>query len=781
MRKRKRILTLLALLTAAAGAWAQATATTSATRTGSNNTYTVKMKEGTKDAAKWTIASDGNSTTGDQTEGLTVAPTKEVTLTYSGRLKVKSVTATHDGWDGDLSNIPASLIGSDGHTVIVPDGTTLTGDLDGSTHPYKIVIPDGATVTLAGVDIDGENNENYNWAGINCEGDATIILADGKTNRVEGFYENWPGIYVPGDKDDPSKNKTLIIKGGSNGSGKLEGNRQYNGAFIGGGKEIACGNIIIKGGNIKAEGGNNAAAIGSGRDSSCGNIIIEGGNIRADGRNESAGIGSGKGSSCGDITISGGTIEASGEGHTAAIGSGHGGRCGNILINGGIVTANGGLSSAGIGCAYESSCGNITISGGTVKATGDIDGSGIGCSYNCFCGDITITKDVTLLTATKGEDSPNSIGLGYHVYNCGTVTIGCELDSEGKPKSGTGTVYYDDDGYQNGGDVYLAQSPLTLVNLGKLTDHYEAPNGTTLFGTLDGTTQKYKVSIADGATVTLDGVDIEGVNDDNCLWAGLTCAGDATIILNDGSENTVKGFHLYYPGIFVRQNKTLTIKGGNVGNGKLSASPFEDGGTISGIAAGIGGTGINDCGSIVIQGGIISATGGNYSAGIGGSWDLGWGNITISGGEVTAKGGDWAAGIGSGFKCNNSRQVKINITGGFIKATGGTFGAGIGSGFGVYDGSDLYSKCGDITISGGTVEATGGENAAGIGTGYQYSSCGEIRITSGVDHVTATKGKYASFSIGVGDDRQDCFNSCYSVRIGNSTGQISTSPYTYTP
>ena len=71
--KRKRLQFVLALLTAAAGAWAQATATTSATRTGSNNTYKVKMKEGTKDAAKWTIASDGNSTTGDKTEGLTVA------------------------------------------------------------------------------------------------------------------------------------------------------------------------------------------------------------------------------------------------------------------------------------------------------------------------------------------------------------------------------------------------------------------------------------------------------------------------------------------------------------------------------------------------------------------------------------------------------------------------------------------------------------------------------------------------------------------------------------
>ena len=593
--KRKRLQFVLALLTAAAGAWAQATATTSATRTGSANTYTVKMKEGTKDAAKWTIASEGNSTTGDKTEGLTVAPTKEVTLKYGGRLKVKSVEATKEGPIViELSHIQEVFIGSDGHTVTVPNGATLTGTL---RNPYKIVIPDGATVTLSGVTIESANNENYNWAGINCEGDATIILADGKTNWVEGFYENWPGIYVPGDKVDPSKNKTLIIKGGSNGSGKLEAKGRNNSAGIGGGKEIACGNIIIEGGNIKAKGVNNSAGIGSGNGTSCGDITITGGNVEAISDDFGAGIGSGKDSSCGDITISGGTVKANAFNYSAGIGSGYkGSSCGDITISGGTVTAIGGKFAAGIGSGHEDSS----------------------------CGDITITKDVTLVTATKGGDSPNSIGLGNGGRDCGTVTIGCELDSEGKPKSGTGTVYYDGHGYQNGGDVYLAQSTLTLVNLGKLTGNYEAPNGTTLFGTLNGSEQPYKVSIADGATVTLDGVDIEGVNDDNCPWAGLTCAGDATIILNDGSENTVKGFHLYFPGIFVRQNKTLTIKGGNVGNGKLSASPFEDGGTISGIAAGIGGTGINDCGSIVIQGGIISATGGNYSAGIGGSWDLGW-------------------------------------------------------------------------------------------------------------------------------------------------------------
>ena len=748
--KRKRLQFVLALLTAAAGAWAQATATTSATRTGSDNTYTVKMKEGTKDAAKWTIASDGNSTTGDQTEGLTVAPEKEVRLTYSGRLKVKSVTATHDGTILiDLSNIPASLIGSDGHTVTVPDGTTLTGTLDGQTHPYKIVIPDGAKVTLAGVNIYGENNENYKWAGINCEGDATIILADNTTNVVKGFHRDYPGIYVPGDKDDPSKNKTLIIKGGSVGSGELKAIGNGQGCGIGGARNIACGNIIIEGGNIKAEGGYYAA-----------------------------GIGSGQGSSCGFINIYGGTVEATGGDNAAGIGSsGNRASCADITITGGIVTANATYASAGIGSGHEgSSCGDITISGGTVTANSSDYGCAIGGGDDASCGDITITKDVTLVTATKGNDSPFTIGFSYNGRDCGTVTIGCELDSEGKPVSGTGTVYYDGEtkSYQNGGDVYLAQSPLTLVNLGKLTDNYKAPNGTTLFGTLKGSEQPYKVSIAYGATVTLYDVTINGVHNLKYQWAGITCEGDATIILKDGTENTVRGFYEDYPGIYVPEGKTLIIKGEAAGTGELMASSNGYGAGIGGgyeiacgsieiqggkitatggrYSAGIGSGDYASCGDITISGGTVEATGGDKAAGIGSGYDgASCGNITISGGTVEAKGGDWAAGIGSGY--NGASCGNITISGGTVEASGGYDAAGIGSG---YDGA----SCGNITISGGTVEATGGDYAAGIGSG-DYASCGDITITTGVTKVTATKGDKAPNSIGYGSG-----SDCGTVTIG---------------
>jgi len=47
---------------------------------------------------------------------------------------------------------------------------------------------------------------------------------------------------------------------------------------------------------------------------------------------------------------------------------------------------------------------------------------------------------VTQVTATKGEDAPNSIGAGDG-GTCGTVTIGCTLDGDGNPVGGqTGPI-----------------------------------------------------------------------------------------------------------------------------------------------------------------------------------------------------------------------------------------------------------------------------------------------------------------------------------------------------
>ena len=267
-----------------------------------------------------------------------------------------------------------------------------------------------------------------------------------------------------------------------------------------------------------------------------------------------------------------------------------------------------------------------------------------------------------------------------------------------------------------------------------------------------------KVIIEDRATVTLRGVTINSFpNDDSHNWAGITCAGDATIILADGSTNIVKGGYGSYPGLYVPEGKTLTIKGG----GTLVASS-------NGAGAGIGGGSGVACGNIVIEGGTIIASGGFNAASIGGGQNASCGSIDIRGGTIQATCEDsGAAGIGSGGGNGSSASCgDITISGGTITATGGPNSAGIGSGG--------WASCGNITISGGTIQqARGGNFAAGIGSGSN-ASCGSITIANTVTRVTATKGYDAPNSIGAGNG-----STCGTVTIGGVEGAKSDSTYTY--
>ena len=328
------------------------------------------------------------------------------------------------------------------------NGQTLKGKLGANV---QISIADGATVTLDGVNITNLG-DNCNWAGINCPGNATIILKDGSTNTVcagrDGYgYNNYPGIWIAPDK-------TLTIKGDGQLTAYSNDINPY-GAGIGGGGEISCGNIEIQGGDITATGGEMAAGIGSGCfNANCGTITITGGTVTATGGEGAdgegaAGIGSGfYEASCGAITITGGTVMANGGVNAAGIGSGYYASCGAITISGGTVSATGGERGAGIGSGNDNaSCGNITISGGTVSATGGSDAAGIGGGNMSYCDAITITTGVTQVTATKGENAPDSIGKGNNYSKCDKVTIG-------------GVVYWDGSAYQNDGDTYLIQSTL---------------------------------------------------------------------------------------------------------------------------------------------------------------------------------------------------------------------------------------------------------------------------------------------------------------------------------
>lgn len=169
------------------------------------------------------------------------------------------------------------------------NGDVLTGILGANV---QISIADKATVTLDGVTINGTNTDGYFWAGITCLGDATITLEG--VNNVKGFRWEYPGIYIP-------DGKTLTIQG--EGSLNVSSN---GGAGIGGGEQTACGNIVIKGGNINATGVFNSAGIGGSNGGLCGNITITGGNITATSGNPLASsIGAGSPGTCGTVTIGG--------------------------------------------------------------------------------------------------------------------------------------------------------------------------------------------------------------------------------------------------------------------------------------------------------------------------------------------------------------------------------------------------------------------------------------------------------------------------------------------
>ena len=409
---------------------------------------------------------------------------------------------------------------------------------------------------------------------------------------------------------------------------------------------------------------------------------------------------------------------------------------------------------------------------------------------------ICITGMNNTVTVNFGEPTEANYGFTYGidaedgglikmpgVTTENTETWAIVLPQAALEAGGEGTVYTSDNAYTgtrpamdaiamntfiNGGFALTVNTEVApagnTVDLSNLTGNYEAQDGDVLSGTL---ANNVKISIAAGATVTLRDVNIN----ENGTWtsgnyAGITCEGDATIILE--GTNIVKGFYKTYPGVQAGPDGTTLTIGGS---GTLNATGGSD-------AAGIGSGKSTSCGNITINGGNIEAWGGANGAGIGTGYcnvsgSISCGIIPITGGMVTAYGGENAAGIGAGQSKSSKSNVNncngINISGGIVTAIGGENAAGIGSGYARGTRSPI-SSCGDINITGGTVVATGGSNGAGIGTGNTYdvggkSNCGNITITTGVTSVTATKGISARDSIGRGNGK----GTCGTVMFGDET------------
>ena len=147
-----------------------------------------------------------------------------------------------------------------------------------------------------------------------------------------------------------------------------------------------------------------------------------------------------------------------------------------------------------------------------------------------------------------------------------------------------------------------------------------------------------------------------------------TVANPTRLILCDGTKLTASaGVKVTVSGA---TTNALVICGQTLGTGALEATGGLRTAGIGGLSndtpgeSGIGGT-------VTINGGMVTATGGNCAAGIGGGWGGHGGTVTINGGTVTAKGVTYGAGIGGGLY---GAGGNVSINGGTVTATAGTDG-----------------------------------------------------------------------------------------------------------
>lgn len=179
--------------------------------------------------------------------------------------------------------------------------------------------------------------------------------------------------------------------------------------------------------------------------------------------------------------------------------------------------------------------------------------------------------------------------------------------------------------------------------------------------TFTGTGQAAMISVESGT----HNVTFSGLNIFEAAYVGI--APNATMNLTLEGSNTIKGSEC---GIYVPKGATLVITAESAGSLDVSG-PY---------SAGIGGSlydlnnndGDIDCGTVIINGGNITATGGSAgyaSAGIGGAAgdftnDGKGGNITINGGKVVAKGGfdgiSDAPGIGGSTEASSDGLLTLS-------------------------------------------------------------------------------------------------------------------------
>ena len=296
--------------------------------------------------------------------------------------------------------------------------------------------------------------------------------------------------------------------------------------------------------------------------------------------------------------------------------------------------------------------------------------------YESDVKSLTVKNPVAL---EAGKSYNFNLTIGKNGVSLGTVSV--------EDWGNTGTI--------SGGEASIDLIDLSKGNINITSDGYYVI-------TTNGVTTANTITINSNATVQLKNavISADGIGID-------VKSGSPTIIVS-GTENSVTSTTA--TAINVCDGATLTIKGKNGTNDKLTAK----GGSISTYnespsTAGAG-IGSSDGGNIVIENVSIDATGGtgkqtvtpyhSGGAGIGSSSSAHCGDITISNAVITATGGKGAPGIGmgAGKSASAPRMGNINIKSSTITATGGLRASAIG-----FPNEYCFDYSKVTTLTGGTI------------------------------------------------------------------------------
>ncbi|MCL2577940.1 MAG: hypothetical protein FWE27_07820 [Defluviitaleaceae bacterium] len=636
---------------------------------------------------------DLNNTSGRISNGITITNSVTFTIMDSSENETGSLTVINRstdstvGFGAAISTTDGTLIINSG-TVTATGGNRGTGIGGGFGRSNGTVIINGGTITAAGgsgaAGIGGGGDNWMNW--VDGGGSGTITINGGNITATAGssdgdsraigrgnrgnifgeinitmpFYQYWanttnvapgtPGaifsipfaeykyvrivqILQPTDPQD-------ILRAAALAGGEYKLEQDINGTALIIGKDFA---LDLNGYALNIDLNNTSGRVSNGiaitndatftiTDSS----EDETGKLTVINRSTDSNVGFGAAISTtdGTLIIQNGNVTATGGNRGAGIGGGFGRSNGTVITNGGTITAAGGSGAAGIGGGGDNwmswvdggGSGTVTINGGNITATagssdGDSRAIGRGNRGNIF-GEINITMPFYQYWANTTNTAPGTPGTIF-------------------------PMTFSDYKYVRIEQTQPSTNPTDLLRAAALAGgEYKLEQAITINGTVNG------ASLIVGSNFTFDlngyalNIDLNSIA--GRISNGITITNGATFTILDSSEN---------------KTGSLTV----INRSTDSTIGF--------------GAAINTAnGTLIIQSGTVTATGGQYGAGIGGGMGLPGGTVTINGGTVAATGGHYAAGIGGGGGGLLNWNWVEGVNGGTVTINGGTVTATAGSG-----------------------------------------------------------------------------------------------------